>query len=96
MHGNTIRTHGGRKTRDFSAIIAELRKTFDIHHNRDTYLGGIHFELTGENVTECTGGALGLTEKDLAENYETRCDPHLNYHQSLEMAFLISSILKNR
>lgn len=95
MHGNAIKTKADIKTRDFDSILGELRQTFAVHHQEGTHLGGVHFELTGENVTECTGGAEGLSETDLSRNYETYCDPRLNYSQSLEMAFLISSILKH-
>ncbi len=90
MHGNMLTTENGVKTRDFNQILAELRQCFEIHRNHGTWLGGVHFELTGEDVTECTGGAQGLLEEDLAANYETYCDPRLNYVQSLEMAFQIA------
>lgn len=89
MHGNTTMTEHGIKTRDFAEILAELRLCFDLHRTHGSWLGGVHFELTGENVTECTGGAQKIAAKDLATNYETYCDPRLNYAQSLEMAFQI-------
>jgi 3-deoxy-7-phosphoheptulonate synthase len=89
MHGNTIRTVGGVKTRDFEQILLELRETFAVHAACESSLGGVHFELTGDNVTECIGGARGLGEADLARKYATYCDPRLNGEQSLEMAFLI-------
>ncbi|MAL19143.1 MAG: 3-deoxy-7-phosphoheptulonate synthase class II [Balneola sp.] len=90
MHGNTFSTDGGIKTRNFDDIISEVRSAFDIHRAEGSYLGGVHLELTGDNVTECVGGAKGLAEKELQRNYETFCDPRLNYEQSLEMAFLVA------
>ena len=95
MHGNAIKSKNGIKTRDFNSILTELRDTHTIHNKEGTLLSGVHFELTGENVTECTGGSTGLTEEDLQTNYETYCDPRLNYNQSLEIAFLIAKMLKN-
>lgn len=92
MHGNTIRTAGGMKTRDFDRILEELRATFAIHAAMGTCLGGVHFELTGEDVTECLGGARRLAEADLRTHYTTYCDPRLNDEQSLEMAFLIAGL----
>jgi 3-deoxy-7-phosphoheptulonate synthase len=92
MHGNTIRTPGGVKTRDCAQILGELRETFAVHAARGTHLGGVHFELTGEDVTECLGGARRLAEADLLTNYATYCDPRLNAEQSLEMAFLIAGL----
>ncbi len=93
MHGNTRSVNGGadpaRKTRDFNDILGELDASFDLHASAGTYLGGVHFELTGDHVTECTGGARGLSEADLDANYRSTCDPRLNYEQSLEMSFLI-------
>jgi 3-deoxy-7-phosphoheptulonate synthase len=93
MHGNTELTASGRKTRDFSRILKELESAFLIHHEMNSYLGAVHLELTGENVTECTGGARGLTESDLARAYETLVDPRLNYEQALETAMLISRLM---
>ncbi|MBD3616555.1 MAG: 3-deoxy-7-phosphoheptulonate synthase class II [Gracilimonas sp.] len=90
MHGNTFSTDGGIKTRNFDDIISEVRSAFSIHRSEGSYLGGVHLELTGDNVTECVGGAKGLEEDELNRNYETFCDPRLNYEQSLEMAFLIA------
>lgn len=90
MHGNTFSTNGGIKTRNFDDIISEVRSAFAIHRSEGSYLGGVHLELTGDNVTECVGGAKGLEEDELNRNYETFCDPRLNYEQSLEMAFLIA------
>lgn len=96
MHGNVLKTKDNVKTRDFNAILGELKKSFEIHRRHRTYLGGIHFELTGENVTECIGGSDGITLDDLDRSYETYCDPRLNNSQSLEMVFLISSLLRNQ
>lgn len=90
MHGNTFTTEDNIKTRNFDNIVDEIRKTFDVHRNQGSYLGGVHLELTGDNVTECVGGAKGLSERELHNNYETYCDPRLNYEQSLEIAFLIA------
>ncbi len=89
MHGNTEKTDDGTKTRHFDNILGELEQAFDIHAAEDSYLGGVHFELTGQNVTECIGGARGLSEADLGKAYESLVDPRLNYEQSLEMAFSI-------
>jgi len=90
MHGNTFATDSDIKTRNFDDIIGEIRKTFAIHRNQGSYLGGVHLELTGDNVTECVGGARGVDEGELHRHYETYCDPRLNYQQSLELAFLIA------
>jgi 3-deoxy-7-phosphoheptulonate synthase len=90
MHGNTITTSVGIKTRSFDAILSELEQTFDTHAALGNPLGGVHFELTGDDVTECLGGAAGVKESDLTTNYASLCDPRLNYHQSLEMAFLLA------
>ncbi|HSK78691.1 MAG TPA: 3-deoxy-7-phosphoheptulonate synthase, partial [Thermoanaerobaculia bacterium] len=90
MHGNTETTSHGVKTRRFDDILAELEQAFEIHERVGTYLGGVHFELTGEDVTECTGGARGLTDEDLQRDYRSAVDPRLNYEQALEMALLIA------
>ncbi|TFG37676.1 MAG: 3-deoxy-7-phosphoheptulonate synthase class II [Candidatus Aminicenantes bacterium] len=90
MHGNTETTSDGIKTRRFDNILGEVEQSFDIHKEMGSYLGGIHFELSGDNVTECVGGARGLVEADLRRAYESRVDPRLNYEQSLEMALLIA------
>lgn len=90
MHGNTEKTASGVKTRSFEKILHELNRSFDLHEQTGTILGGVHFELTGEDVTECVGGATGLSEADLDRNYVSACDPRLNYSQALEMAFLIA------
>ena len=95
MHGNTMKTAGGIKTRRFEAILAELERSFDAHARLGTNLGGVHFELTGEDVTECTGGATGVTEADLGRNYTSLCDPRLNYQQSMELAFRIARRMRS-
>lgn len=92
MHGNTSLTKQGRKTRQFNAIIGELTEAFQIHQENNSHLGGVHIELTGENVTECVGGARGLTEQDLQKAYKSLVDPRLNAEQSLEMAILITQL----
>lgn len=90
MHGNTEITQIGIKTRRFSDILLELEQAFTIHAQMQNYLGGIHFEVTGEDVTECVGGARGLSEDDLKRAYKSLCDPRLNYEQALEMAIFIA------
>ncbi len=94
MHGNTVKTTAGVKTRLFNQILAEVRAFFEIHHAEGTYPGGLHCEMTGQNVTECLGGAHAITEQGLADKYTTRCDPRLNANQSLELAFLLSDFHK--
>lgn len=96
MHGNTHTTAGGVKTRDFDEILREVETTFDAHESVGSHLGGVHFELTGEDVTECVGGAAGITERDLDRNYASLCDPRLNYRQSLEMAFRLARRMGRR
>jgi 3-deoxy-7-phosphoheptulonate synthase len=91
MHGNTESTRSGIKTRRFENIVAELESAFRIHKELGSYLGGVHFELTGEDVTECTGGARGLAEDDLARDYRSQVDPRLNYEQALELAMRIAA-----
>ena len=95
MHGNTQLTAGGMKTRRFEDIRSEVEQAFDIHREMGQTLGGVHLEMTGENVTECTGGARGLSEKDLTRAYDSEVDPRLNYEQSLELAFLIARKMQN-
>jgi 3-deoxy-7-phosphoheptulonate synthase len=90
MHGNTRSTPTGIKTRRFGDIFSELQQSLEIHKEEGSYLGGVHLELTGDAVTECTGGSECLDENDLASNYTTYCDPRLNEKQALEMAFLIA------
>ena len=89
MHGNTESTESGIKTRRFRKIMREMELAFDVHHATRSRLGGVHLELTGENVTECTGGARDLSEEDLKRDYKSKVDPRLNYEQSLELAMLI-------
>jgi len=89
MHGNTETSSGGLKTRRFENILKELELSFQVHEANGSFLGGVHIELTGEDVTECTGGARGLTDADLARAYKSTVDPRLNYEQALEMAMLI-------
>jgi len=95
MHGNTQVTGGGIKTRNFEDIYSEVEQAFDIHASMGQTLGGVHIELTGENVTECVGGSCGPVEADLARAYESEVDPRLNYDQSMELAFLIARKMKN-
>ena len=90
MHGNTVSTNSGQKTRRFDDVLSELRSAFAIHRAGGSRLSGVHLELTGENVTECIGGASGLTEADLGTAYNTTCDPRLNYQQAMEIAFSIA------
>lgn len=94
MHGNTEKTPGGIKTRKFEHILAELEQAFEIHAEAGTVLGGVHFELTGDDVTECTGGARGLADEDLSRAYKSQVDPRLNYEQALEMAMRIASRMR--
>ena len=94
MHGNTIKSATGFKTRPFNNIVKEVKKVFAIHQSEGTYAGGLHIEMTGQNVTECTGGAQKISEKDLSHRYHTHCDPRLNASQALELAFLISDEIK--
>lgn len=96
MHGNTETTAAGIKTRRFENILSELRHSFEIHDAMGSILGGVHFEMTGEDVTECLGGARGLTEGDLGRAYRSRVDPRLNYEQALEMAMLIAPHVRGR
>ena len=95
MHANTRDTHEGLKTRRFEDILGELEQSFDVHAEMGSYLGGVHFELTGEDVTECVGGARGLVEADLERAYRSRVDPRLNYEQALEMAMQIARHLRS-
>ena len=96
MHGNTITTASRVKTRNFDAILSEVRDFFDVHAAEGSCPGGVHVEMTGQNVTECIGGAQQLSEHDLAARYETFCDPRLNAEQALELAFLVAEELKDR
>jgi 3-deoxy-7-phosphoheptulonate synthase len=94
MHGNTI-SAGGFKTRPFDRIMSEIRTFFAVHQSEGTYAGGVHLEMTGKNVTECTGGARAISEGDLSSRYHTFCDPRLNAEQAIEVAFLIAQLLKD-
>jgi 3-deoxy-7-phosphoheptulonate synthase len=91
MHGNTEATSTGVKTRRFENIVAELEAAFRVHRQAGSYLGGVHFELTGEDVTECTGGARGLADGDLSRDYRSQVDPRLNAEQALELAMRIAA-----
>jgi 3-deoxy-7-phosphoheptulonate synthase len=94
MHGNIEKSNSGYKTRNFSNILSEVKSFFEIHKNEKTYAGGIHLEMTGQNVTECLGGMQKITDKDLGSRYHTHCDPRLNASQSIELAFLLAGSLK--
>ncbi|MBB4015552.1 3-deoxy-7-phosphoheptulonate synthase [Chelatococcus caeni] len=94
MHGNTVKAGNGYKTRPFDLIMREIKGFFDVHQAEGTHAGGIHLEMTGKNVTECTGGARALTDEDLHDRYHTHCDPRLNAEQALEVAFLVAERLK--
>ncbi|MBA4244945.1 MAG: 3-deoxy-7-phosphoheptulonate synthase class II, partial [Pseudomonas sp.] len=94
MHGNTIKASSGYKTRDFAQILSEVRQFFAVHQAEGTYPGGIHIEMTGQNVTECIGGSRPITEDGLSDRYHTHCDPRMNADQSLELAFMIAETLK--
>ncbi|MDH4353102.1 MAG: 3-deoxy-7-phosphoheptulonate synthase class II [Actinomycetota bacterium] len=96
MHGNTFETGSGHKTRRFDDVLDEVRGFFEVHHALGTHPGGLHIELTGDEVTECVGGAEGLLETDLPMRYETACDPRLNRTQSLDLAFLVAEMLTHR
>lgn len=96
MHGNTIKSPNGYKTRKFTDILAEVRQFFAIHKSEGTFAGGVHFEMTGQDVTECLGGAQAISELNLSDRYHTHCDPRLNASQSLELAFLIAETLKKQ
>ncbi len=96
MHGNTIVASNGYKTRPFERVVAEVRGFFSVHREMGTHAGGVHVELTGKNVTECTGGIAMIAEENLSDRYHTHCDPRLNASQSLELAFLLADELKVR
>jgi 3-deoxy-7-phosphoheptulonate synthase len=93
-HGNTIKATTGFKTRPFNSVLSEVKNVFACHQSEGSYVGGLHIELTGQNVTECTGGAQKISDKDLSSRYHTHCDPRLNANQALELAFLISDEIK--
>jgi len=94
MHGNTITTAGGYKTRPFDQILKEVRNFFAVHAAEGTHAGGVHLEMTGQNVTECTGGARAIRDEELNDRYHTVCDPRLNAEQSIDLAFLLADLLK--
>jgi 3-deoxy-7-phosphoheptulonate synthase len=94
MHGNTIKSNSGYKTRPFDRIVGEVDAFLQVHRAEGTHAGGLHIEMTGQDVTECTGGAQEITAEDLRDRYHTQCDPRLNASQSLELAFLIANSLK--
>jgi 3-deoxy-7-phosphoheptulonate synthase len=94
MHANTISAANGYKTRPFDRILKEVETFFDVHRAEGSHAGGIHVEMTGQNVTECTGGAMAISETDLSDRYHTHCDPRLNADQSLELAFLVAERMK--
>ena len=94
MHGNTYEAPSGYKTRSFDDVMDEVRGFFEVHQKLGTHPGGIHVELTGDDVTECVGGGLEISHDDLATRYESACDPRLNHTQSLELAFLVAEMLR--
>ena len=96
MHGNTIKSASGYKTRPFDSVLREVREFFAIHKAESTIPGGVHFEMTGKDVTECTGGVRAVSDEDLSDRYHTACDPRLNASQSLELAFLVAEELQDR
>ncbi len=96
MHGNTIKSSTGYKTRRFDRILSEVRDFFAVHEAEGTYAGGVHFEMTGADVTECLGGAQEISEENLSDRYHTHCDPRMNASQALELAFLVADMLKHR
>ena len=96
MHGNTIKSSTGYKTRPFDSVLREVREFFGVHKAEGTIPGGVHFEMTGQDVTECTGGVRAVTDEDLSDRYHTACDPRLNASQSLELAFLVAEELSAR
>ncbi len=95
MHGNTIKSSNGIKTRKFEDVVSEIQGFFNVHRTEGTHPGGVHLELTGQDVTECTGGAKKIADEDLSSRYHTHCDPRLNANQALELAFLIADELKD-
>jgi 3-deoxy-7-phosphoheptulonate synthase len=96
MHGNTTETANGYKTRHFDDVLDEVRGFFEVHAGVGSWAGGVHVELSGDDVTECLGGAQQLTDADLAGRYETACDPRLNTSQALELSFLVAEMLQAR
>jgi 3-deoxy-7-phosphoheptulonate synthase len=96
MHGNTFTSNGGRKTRHFDDVLAEVSRFFAAHEAEGTWPGGLHIELTGEDVTECLGGAEEVLDAHLDRRYETMCDPRLNARQSLDLAFRVAEMLSQQ
>ena len=96
MHGNTIKAASGFKTRPFDSVLREVREFFGVHKAEGTIPGGVHFEMTGRDVTECTGGVRAVSDEDLSSRYHTACDPRLNASQALELAFLVAEELQDR
>ena len=96
MHANMVKSSTGYKTRPFDRILQEVREFFDVHRAEGSYAGGVHFEMTGQDVTECVGGAQAITEANLSARYHTHCDPRLNAKQALELAFLLAEMLKEK
>ena len=96
MHANTIKSQSGYKTRPFERVLTEVRRFFEVHEAEGTYAGGIHIEMTGQDVTECLGGAQAISDEALSERYHTHCDPRLNASQSLELSFMVADFLKNQ
>ena len=94
MHGNTIKSTTGYKTRPFNNVVNEVKNVFSCHQSEGSFAGGLHIEMTGKDVTECTGGAQKISDQDLSHRYHTHCDPRLNANQALELAFLISDEIK--
>jgi 3-deoxy-7-phosphoheptulonate synthase len=94
MHGNTITSNSGYKTRPFDRILSEVKSFFSVHVAEGTHAGGVHLEMTGQDVTECIGGARAISHEDLSDRYHTACDPRLNAEQSIDLAFLIAELLK--
>ena len=94
LHGNKINAANGFKTRPFDNVLQEVKNVFAIHQTEGSYAGGLHVEMTGQDVTECTGGAQKISDEDLSNRYRTHCDPRLNASQALELAFLISEEIK--
>ena len=96
MHGNTVKASTGYKTRRVDDVMKEVAGFFEVHDAHGTYPGGVHFEMTGQNVTECLGGVSEVTEARLGDRYHTHCDPRLNASQALELSFLIADLMKKR
>ena len=91
---NTLVSTTGFKTRPFNNVVKEVKNVFEVHQSEGSYAGGLHIEMTGQNVTECTGGAKNISDQDLSSRYHTHCDPRLNADQALELACLISDVIK--